>query len=104
MDKDNLLIGVLIKETTKFSFGEVCKKYNIPEELFSEMVEQGLFPDQPTDPKKIALDQKDLHRLESAYRLHRDLGINLPGITLVLDLLDEMERMRRELEILKKHF
>lgn len=104
MSKDNLLIGVLIDETTTISFIEVCQKYNIPEELFIEMIEQGLFPNQPSDPQKVALGQKELHRLESAFRLHRDLGINPPGVALALDLLEEIEQMRHELEILRKHF
>ncbi|HAZ7572691.1 chaperone modulator CbpM [Legionella sp. PATHC032] len=104
MSKDNLLIGMLIEETTTISFIEVCQKYHIPEELFIEMIEQGLFPDQPSDPQKIALGQKELRRLESAFRLHRDLGINLPGVALALDLLEKIDHMHHELEILRKHF
>lgn len=50
---------MLIEETTTISFIEVCQKYHIPEELFIEMIEQGLFPDQPSDPEKIALGQKN---------------------------------------------
>ena len=104
MSKDNLLIGVLIEETTTTSFIEVCHKYNIPEELLAEMIEEGLFPNQPRTAEQLALDQKALRRLESAFRLHRDLNINLPGVALVLDLLDEMEQLRNELAILHKHF
>jgi chaperone modulatory protein CbpM len=104
MSKDNILIGVLIEETTTYSFREVCHKYQIPKELLIEMIEQGLFPNQPTEPEQIALDQKALHRIESAFRLHKDLGINLPGVALALELLEEIEKMRNELEILRKHF
>ena len=104
MNKDKMLIGVLIEETTTISFVEVCQRYNIPEELLLEMLEQGLFPNQPTEPQQVALDQKALRRLESAFRLHRDLGVNLPGVALALDLLDEIAQMRKELEILHKHF
>jgi chaperone modulatory protein CbpM len=104
MNKDDILIGLLIEETTTFSFIEVCHKYNIPKQLLIEMVEQGLFPNQPTDPDQIALDQKALRRIESAFRLHTDLGVNLPGVALVLELLEEIQKMRNELNILHKHF
>lgn len=104
MNKENILIGVLIEETTTSSFVEVCHHYNIPQELLIEMVEHGLFPNQPTQIEQIALDQKALRRIESAFRLHKDLGINLPGVTLAIELLDEIERMRNELDILRKHF
>lgn len=104
MSNDNLLVGVLIEETTTVTFVEVCQKYHIPEELLIEMVEQGFFPNQPSNPDQISLNQKDLRRIESAFRLNRDLGINLPGVTLALELLEEIEKMRDELDILRKHF
>ena len=104
MSKDTLLIGVLIEETTTISFSEVCRKYNIPKELLIEMIEQGLFPNQTTQIEQVALDQKALRRLESAFRLHRDLGINMPGVALALELLEEIEKMHSELDILRKHF
>ncbi len=104
MSKDTFLVGVLIEETTTISFNEVCRKYNIPKELLIDMIEQGLFPTQTTQVEQVALDQKALRRLESAFRLHRDLGINLPGVALALELLEEMEKMRSELDILRKHF
>lgn len=104
MNKDNILIGMLIEETKTYTFVEVCHRYNIPEQLLIEMIEEGLFPDPSTDPKHITLDQKALRRIESAFRLHHDLGINLPGVALALDLLEEMTKMREELDILRKHF
>lgn len=104
MSKDNILVGMLIEETTTVSFTEVCHKYNIPKELLIEMIEQGLFPNQPTQIEQIALDQKALRHIEAAFRLHRDLGINLPGVALAIELLEEIEKMRTELNILHKHF
>ena len=104
MSKDTLLIGVLIEEQTTTSFTEVCQKYNIPAELLQEMIEQGLFSLQSSEIEKIALNQKELRRIESAFRLHHDLGINLAGVALALDLLDEINQMHQELTILRKHF
>ncbi|KTD74691.1 chaperone modulator CbpM [Legionella waltersii] len=104
MNKDKLIVGVVIEETTTYTFVEICQKYQIPEELLIEMIEQGFFPEQSTNPNELKVNQKSLQRIESAFRLHRDLGINLPGVTLALDLLDEIEKMRKELDILRKHF
>jgi chaperone modulatory protein CbpM len=36
-----------------------------------------------------------LKRLQIALRLQQDLDINLPGSALILDLLEEMERLKR---------
>lgn len=40
---------------------------------------------------------KSLRRARSAHRLQRDLGLNLAGIALVLDLMDELEVLLAQL-------
>jgi chaperone modulatory protein CbpM len=40
-------------------------------------------------------DTHALKRLQIAIRLEQDLGVNLPGSALELDLLEEMERLKR---------
>ena len=97
-------MGVLIEEASSISFKEVCIKYNIPKELLTEMIEYGLFSHQSDKTEQTQLNPKDLRRLESAFRLHRDLGVNLLGVALALDLLDELEELHKELDILHKHF
>ncbi|KTC88599.1 chaperone modulator CbpM [Fluoribacter dumoffii] len=104
MKQDNTIIGVLIEETTSISFKEVCQKYHIPKELLIEMVEYGLFSTSTTKTEQLKLTQKDLRKIESAFRLHRDLGINLPGVALALDLLEKIDQLNDELNILRKHF
>lgn len=101
MTQANYVVGVVLEESTLVPFVEVCQKYNIPEALLVEMLEQGLFSMQA---QKQQLNPKDLQRLTCACRLHKDLGINLAGVALALDLLDEMNTMRQELDILRKHF
>ena len=41
-----------------------------------------------------------LARLKCALRLHRDLEINLPGLAVSLDLLDEVQRLRQQVDLL----
>lgn len=104
MNTETILTAVLVEDTTTFSFVEVCQKYHIPKELLREMIEQGFFDIQSSAEEQLSLDQQALRRMEAAFRLHRDLGINLPGVALALDLLEELEKMRSELDILRKHF
>ena len=104
MEQENTITGVLIEEATFFSFNEVCIKYHIPKELLQEMVEFGLFSNKTTQIQQLQLSQKDLQKIESAFRLHRDLGINLPGVALALELLEQIDKLNNELNILRKHF
>lgn len=99
-----IILGVLEEDTIHFSFEEVCTYYHIPKELLMELIEYGLFDNKTTQIEQIIFDQKALKKIETAFRLHKDLEINLPGVALALDLLEEMEKMRSELQILRKSF
>ena len=102
MNKETVLKGVLIEETLTYSFIEVCQRYRLPEQLLEEMIEHALFHTPITDKAQIAFDQRALRRLESACRLNRDLDVNLSGVGIVLDLIDEIEILRHELTILRR--
>lgn len=102
MSKDTILTGVLIDETTTFTVIEVCQKYHISKDLLVELVEQGLFDTDTTDIEHVVFNAPSLRRIEIAFRLHRDLEINLQGVALALELLDEIDQMRGELAILKR--
>ncbi len=42
--------------------------------------------------------ENDLARLQQIHRLTQDLGVNLAGVEVILDLLERMERMKTEFE------
>lgn len=104
MNQNNRLIGVLIEDSETMSYTEVCHKYNIPKELLLEMMEYGLFSNHSSQIEQLQLHPKELRRIESAFRLHRDLGINLPGVVLAIELLEKIEHLDDELTILHRHF
>lgn len=103
MEKNHTIIGIYLEETPTFTFNEVCQKYHIPDSLLLEMVEYGLFSNLTTQREELKLTPKDLTKIESAFRLHKDLGINLSGVALALELLDQIEQLNNELNILRKH-
>lgn len=43
-------------------------------------------------------DEKTLRRLEQILTLTRDLGVNLAGVEVILELQDQMERMQGEVD------
>ncbi len=66
------------------------------------LVEAGLI--QPTERQGSALyfDPSALPRVRVIRRLHEVLGVNLAGISVILDLLDRMNALQRENESLRK--
>ena len=103
MDDQTIITGVLIDEESTISFIEVCQKYNIEEELLKEMIEHGLVKPHAENVQRLSFDYKTIRRIQSARRLQEDLAINLPGVVLALELLDELEQIRTELSILQHH-
>ena len=100
--KQIIFSDVIVGETLELTITEFRDKYDVEENLFIEMLEYGLFEPRKIETETIYLDLLALHRIQTAIRLQRDLGINLPGAALALDLMDQLEELRKELEILHK--
>ncbi len=77
---------------------ELSRICAVEERYIIEFVEEGvLFPaDAQTTVWHFRGDT--LPRARRALRLQRDLEINLAGVALAMDLMDEIDRLRRELQ------
>jgi MerR family transcriptional regulator/heat shock protein HspR len=60
----------------------------------------GLIRPKRVNQKNRLYSQADIERLRQIQRLTRDLGVNLAGVEIILDLLDKVERLQQELETL----
>jgi len=99
MAKDMLTItsGIVLDEEIRFSLGELCETCKINADFVLEMVEEGVLePEGGSTPTEWRFDATAFKRLQMAVRLQRDLGVNLPGAALALDLLEELENLRRK--------
>lgn len=74
----------------------------MPLDLVRLFVDQGLIAPIPSESgTQLWFEASCIVRLRAIRRLRRDLGINLPGIAAVLDLLDRVQSLQRELETLR---
>ncbi len=103
MGQSTIVAGVLIDENTSISFIEVCKQCHISEDNLHELLEYGLLPHHDEPVHHIHFDGKTLLRIQAACRLQQDLGINLPGVVLVMELLDKLAEVESELSVLQRH-
>lgn len=85
----------LIDEQTHYTLVEVCRLSGASEDIVVAMVREGLVEVRGARQDEWTLDAMALRRVGTAVRLQRDLGVNLPGAALALDLLEEIERLRR---------
>ena len=98
MSKEIVIItGTVLDENTKLTLVELCQFGKTSAEYVIEMVEEGVLEVEGLSPPDWRFDAIALKRLQSATRLQRDLKINLPGVALALDLLDELETLRHRI-------
>lgn len=85
-----------------YSLSEVCARCGVHAEVIVEMVEYGVVEPADTDANKRWLFAGEtLARLDRAQRLRQDLELNLPGLALSMDLLDEIDTLRRQVASLQ---
>ncbi|MCC6446190.1 MAG: MerR family transcriptional regulator [Armatimonadetes bacterium] len=58
----------------------------------------GLVKPRRADSKNRLYSDADIERIRQIQRLTQDLGVNLAGVEVILDLLEKMESMRQEME------
>jgi len=66
--------------------------------LITYFVEYGLLEPSTCAGTQWLFDPACIARLRMIERLRRDLGANLPGIAVILDLLDRLTALQREVE------
>jgi len=89
-----LLTGDILEEDVEMSTAELCRACKLSAEQVFELVEYGVVEPQDSSPEHWRFQGISVRRVRRAKRLQRDLGINLAGAALALDLLDELEQLR----------
>ncbi len=104
--KESVLTVDVSASQATFSLREMCERGECHAELVLKMVSYGIIeplasgseaPEQSWE-----FDLAALMRLHKAIRLQRDLKLNLPGLAMSLELLDEVETMRRDIARLRQ--
>jgi len=83
---------------------EFCERGECHAEFVIKLVGYGIIEpveDLP-EARQWRFDLASLARLRKARRLQRDLKMNLPGLAMSLELLDEVQQMRREVDRLNQ--
>lgn len=92
-----LLTGIIVEESDELSLRELSHACAASTEWLLELVEEGVL--EPAGQRQSAwrFSGTSLKRARTARRLHDDLNINLAGVALALDLIEEIESMRERL-------
>ncbi|MEC9385272.1 MAG: chaperone modulator CbpM [Pseudomonadota bacterium] len=103
--KDRILtVEVTDTDGSTFSLREICERGDCHAEFVIKLVDYGVIAplDEVPEVRQWKFDVAALSRLQKALRLQRDLKLNLPGLAISLELLDEVQDMRREVDRLNQ--
>ena len=87
----------ILEEQVGLSLSEVSRACAVHAEMIVELVNEGVLAPDGREPHHWRFTGVHLRRATVALRLQRDLGLNLAGAALALELLDELEALRAQL-------
>lgn len=76
----------------------VAEQYEIHPQTLRLYEREGLLKPSRSDGNTRLYTKEDLQRLEVILKLTRDLGVNLAGIEIILNMRERMEEMQRQIE------
>ena len=95
-DENNLphAATCILEEQTQLTLIDLCGACAVHAEQIIELVDAGVLEPLGREPAHWRFGGASLKRAHAALRLQRDLEINLAGVALALELLDEIESLR----------
>jgi len=99
---DRILEGQMLDESAWLEIGEFCTYLRVDRHWVMELVEAGVLEPRGPAPEAWAFPAKALVRARATARLVNDLGVNLAGAAVILDLIEERARLERRLDELER--
>ena len=92
-----VLIGPIVECDAPLSVEDLGRLCAADASRIVALVEEGILAVAEENAREWRFGGEALRRARIALRLHRDLEIDLAGVALALDLLEEIERLQRRL-------
>lgn len=86
------------KRIRTYTISAVAELYDIHPQTLRMYEREGLLKPSRSDGNTRLYEDSDLERLEVVLSLTRDLGVNLAGVEIILNMREKMEQMQREFE------
>lgn len=91
--------GTIVENEVHLTIVELAEAARTPEDLIMAWVSEGVLSPAGASPQDWRFSGDSLKRAKTAARLMDDLELNLPGVALALQLLDELDQLRSQLHL-----
>lgn len=88
----------ILEVDVEFTMSQMCQACGVESQEVVKLVEEGVLEPVGINRKRWRFAGVSLKRARRALRLQQDLGVNVAGAALALDLIDELDRLRAELK------
>jgi chaperone modulatory protein CbpM len=89
------LSGQLINDSDEISMEQLCRVCHVEVEWVEGMIHEGILEPRVSDGSSYRFDFISVKRTRTVVRLQRDLGVNLPGAALAVELLERIDSLKR---------
>src|SRR5260370_39934516 len=89
---------VKARKAKKYTISVVSEQYDIHPQTLRLYEREGLIKPSRSAKGTRYYTEEDIERLELILSLTRDMGVNLAGVEIILNMLEKMKRMQHEFE------
>ena len=87
-----------VKSKAAYMISSVAEQYEIHPQTLRLYEREGLLKPSRSDGNTRLYTEEDLERLEVILHLTRDLGVNLAGVEIILNMREKMAEMQTQIE------
>ncbi len=84
------------KKGPRYMISVVAEMFDVHPQTLRTYEREGLIRPSRTEGNTRLYSEEDLERIDLILRLTNELGVNLAGVEVILNMRDRMEQMRRE--------
>ena len=96
-DKATAVKGMIFDEATEITIVELCEVCSVDQQTINDLIAEGILEPVDNGGEKARLPYSSVRRTHTVVHLQRDLGVNLAGAALALELLDRIDKLRAQL-------
>jgi chaperone modulatory protein CbpM len=102
MKRKTVIQSIVVGDTESFTLYQISEHCQIESDRVIEFVEYGMLEPEGQAQEEWQFSAHDLVRMQKALRLINDLDVNYSGAALALELLEEVDDLKSELNCLRR--
>ncbi len=96
-----ILEGILLDEENTVTLAELCRACSVHAEWVAELVDEGVLEPLGVEYGQWRFPAVSMQRAMTVRHLQQDLGVNLAGAALVVELIEEIDTLRTRLQAIE---